>query len=200
MSKTNLAFVKELFSVEEYLEFDRQSEERHEFEDGEIVAMAGATRNHSLICGNIFGNLWNRLRSKNCEIHQTDLRIQSSANRYYYPDVVVVCGEGKFTEKRDILLNPTIVFEVLSKSTKVRDRGIKLETYLKMNSLEECVLVEQDKPRVEHYFKDKNGDWKLEILEDLHHILKFFSVDCEISLTEIYEEIMFLTKLKSVKS
>lgn len=199
MSKSNLAFVREAFTVEEYLDFDRQAEDRHEFEDGEVIAMAGATRAHSIICGNIFGNLWNRLRNKNCEVHQTDLRTQVKTSRYYYPDVVVVCGERKFDEKRDILLNPTIVFEVLSKSTKVRDKGIKLQSYLKKDSIKECVLVEQDQIKIEHYFRNQEGVWEQEVFEDLNQTLKLSSVDCKISITEIYENIKFSTSLKSIK-
>jgi Uma2 family endonuclease len=200
MNKSNLAFVRESFTVEEYLEFDCQSEERHEFEDGEVIAMAGATRAHSIICGNVFGNLWNRLRNKDCEVHQTDLRTQVKTSRYYYPDVVVVCGERKFDEKSDILLNPTIVFEVLSKSTKVRDKGIKLESYLNKDSIKECILIEQDQIRVEHYLRNQEGKWEQKIFEDLNQSLKLSSVDCEISPAEIYEDIKFSTNLKSVKS
>ena len=155
MSQVNLAETKELYTVEEYLAFERAADEKHEYIDGmivplreqrEITAMAGAGRRHNLISGNFFGEIRNQLKGKSCEIYANDMRVRMKANRYGYPDVVVVCGEPEFADDEfDVLLNPTIVVEVLSSSTRFRDKTEKLEDFRKIESLKECLLIEQDK-------------------------------------------------------
>ena len=182
MSRSNLAESKKYYTVEEYLAFERESLEKHEYIDGRIVplhgdfevtAMAGASREHNLISGNVFGELRNQLKRRNCEAYINDMRVRMKGNRYGYPDVVVICGEPEFADDEfDVLLNPTIVVEVLSSSTRFRDKTEKLETYQKMESIKECLLIEQKLMRVEHYIKQTPNQWLLRIYENADDLVK----------------------------
>ena len=203
MSQSNLAQAEKLYTVKEYLAFERESLEKHEYIDGRIVplrrdydigikAMAGASRKHNLIGGNVFGEIRNQLKGKNCETYLSDMRVRTKPKRYGYPDVVVVCGEPDFAnDEFDVLLNPTVLVEVLSPSTRFRGKTEKLEIFQKMESLKECLLVEQSKARVEHYIKQTPKQWLLRIYEDAEETINLESIGCEISLTDIYAQIKF---------
>jgi Uma2 family endonuclease len=192
MSNSNLAVAEKLYTPEEYLELERETEEKHEFIDGEIVAMAGASREHNLIGTNITVELGFRLRGKGCEIYANDMRVRMRKNRYGYPDVVVVCGKPQFDDEEfDVLLNPLIVVEILSKSTRFRHKTEKLITYQKMGSLRECLLIEQDEPRIEHYIKKTPNQWLLFIYENLDEMISLKSVNCKLPVAEIYAQIEF---------
>jgi Uma2 family endonuclease len=192
MSKSNLAVTEKLYTPEEYLAFEREAEEKHEFVDGEIVAMAGASREHNLIGTNVTVALGFRLRGRNCELYANDMRVRMRKNRYGYPDVVVVCGAPEFDDEEfDVLLNPTIAVEVLSKSTRFRDKTEKLVAYQKMESLRECLLIEQIEPRIEHYIKQTSTQWLLKIYENLDETISLESIDCQLPVAEIYAQIEF---------
>ncbi len=201
MSQGNLAESKKLYTVEEYLAFEREALEKHEYIDGEIVplheqreitAMAGASRRHNLISGNFFGEIRNQLKGKSCEIYPNDMRVRMSANRYSYPDVVVVCGEPQFADDEfDVLLNPTVLVEVLSSSTRFRDKTEKLEDFRKLESLKECLLIEQDKIFIEHYIKQTPNQWLLRIYENAEEKVNLESIGCEISVSDIYLQVQF---------
>ena len=149
MNRSNLAEKPEhYYTVEEYLAGERQTLDKHEYINGEIVGMAGATRFHNLIGTNAVIALGVQLRGRRCEIYASDMRVRMRGARYGYPDVVVVCGEPQFADNEfDVLLNPVVVVEVLSDSTRFRDKTEKLETYLAMESVRECLLIEQNKMR-----------------------------------------------------
>lgn len=192
MSLSNLATVEKTYTDEEYLAFEREAEEKHELIDGEIVAMAGANRNHCLIVGNVLGELHFRSKSRSFEIYANKMRMRMQKGSYSYPDVVVVCGEPQFADEEfDVLLNPTLVIEVLSKSTRFRDKTEKLETFLKMESVRECLLIEQDTRHIEHYIKQTPKQWLLKIYEDLSETIVLESADCKILLADIYAQIEF---------
>lgn len=201
MSRTNTAESKKYYTVEEYLAFEREALDKHEYVNGVIIplhenfefeAMAGASRKHNLISGNIFGEIRNQMKGKNCEIYINDMRVKLKENRYGYPDVVVVCEEPVFIDNEfDTLLNPTIVVEVLSPSTRFRDKTEKLETYQKMESIKECLLIEQYVIRVEHYIKQTPNQWLLRIYENANDTLTLESIDCEIALSDIYLQVKF---------
>lgn len=192
MSQSNLAAIEKPYTDEEYLAFERESEEKHELINGEIVAMAGASRRHNLISTNTTIALGVQLRGKNCEIYASDMRVRMRKGRYSYPDVVVVCGEPQFADEEfDVLLNPTLIVEVLSKSTRFRDKTEKLETFQKMDSIRECLLIEQDTRHIEHYIKQTPKQWLLKIYEDLSETIVLESVEREISLADIYAQIKF---------
>ena len=187
MSRSNLAESKKYYTVEEYLAFEREAFEKHEYIDGEIVAMAGASREHNLIGLNIAAEIRFQIKGKNCEVYANDMRVRLKPNRYGYPDVVVVCGKPKFADDEfDILLNPTILVEVLSHSTRFKDKTEKLEDFRKLDSLKECLLIEQEKMFIEHYIKQTPNQWLLRIYENADEMINLESIGCEISLADIY--------------
>jgi Uma2 family endonuclease len=181
-----------LFSPEEYLALERAAETRSEFYDGEIFAMAGTSLVHGQICMNIGGNLLPRLLAKGCRIVQSDLRVRPMGHRYYlYPDVVVVCSKPQLEDNvQDTLLNPLILFEVLSPSTERVDRGRKFEIYGRIESLTDYVLVSQDRKRVEHFHRQGPSDWHIRILER-DEKLHFLAPECSLSLKDIYAGVDF---------
>ncbi len=205
MIHPNPAPLEKFYTVEEYLAFERQSEEKHEYIDGRIIkvesefeptSMAGATRKHNLISGNVFGELRNQLKGSNCESYINDMRVRMKKTRYGYPDVVVVCDQPEFADDEfDTLLNPALVVEVLSKSTRFRDKTEKLETYQKLESVCECLLIEHDKMRIELYKKQTPQQWLLQIAEKADEVITLESISCELKLSDIYAQINFESEL-----
>lgn len=191
---------------EEYITFERKAipdaeTVRSEYIDGEIINMPGASRVHNLITNNISGELRNLLKDSRCETYANDMRVSSPiTSSYFYPDVVVVCEEPRFEDDVfDILLNPTILIEVLSPSTEAYDRGEKFAHYRHLTSLQEYVLVSQDKVLVEHYRRQEKKesvpvpgkDWIFTDFRELAEILPLPSIQCELPLQEIYERVTF---------
>lgn len=192
MSQSNLAQSKTYHTVEEYLAFEREASEKHQYIDGEIVAMAGASREHNLIGLNTASEIRFQLKGKTCEVYANDMRVRMKPEHYGYPDVVVVCGEPEFADNEfDVLLNPTAIIEVLSASTKLRDRTEKLEDFRKIDSLQECLLVEQKKIFIQHYIKQTPNQWLLRIYENADEVVKMESVGCEIAVSDIYLQVKF---------
>ena len=187
------AIPKTKLTPEEYLEFERKSEEKHEYFGGEIFAMSGAKWNHNVIAWNIGGELRQKLKDKKCSVCPGDLRVFVPATGLYtYPDLVVVCGEPKFQDDVfDTLLNPVLIIEVLSESTESYDRGKKFQHYRSIKSLREYVLVSQDEARIEKYVKQGNGFWVLSEAAGLDAEIKFDSIDCVIALSEVYDKVNF---------
>lgn len=175
-------------SPEEYLALERGAEHKSEYVDGEAVAMAGASYTHNLIVANVVGALWGRLRGTPCSVVPSDLKVQATT-RLYYPDVTVICGEPRFhDDDQDVLLNPTLIVEVLSESTKNFDRGEKFMRYRMVESLRDYVLVAQDEIHVEH-FRRQDELWILAETRDLQIHLDLGSIDCELPLAEIYDRV-----------
>jgi len=192
MSKTNLARKKEILTDAEYLRAEREAFEKSEFIGGRIVAMAGASEIHNLISSNVFGELWTQTKNSKCRAFSSDMRVKAKKGNYYYPDIVVACGERKFEDnKKDVLLNPKVILEVLSKSTKLKDRNEKLDSYMSLEDLNDYVLIEQDTMRVEHFIKISEKEWKVYLLTEKADRLVLESINCELSLEEIYREVQF---------
>lgn len=189
---------QKLMSEEEYLAFEAKSKIRHEFMDGEIYAMAGASRRHNLATTNISTELNLQLRETDCEVYASDFRVKIREGHNVYPDVAVAYGEIETESSDTTLLNPVVVFEVLSKTTEKRDRGDKAEDYFKLESLQDYVLVSQYRVRVEHFSRQKNNVWTLRIYEDLSDVVELASINCRISLQLIYLKLN-LTPLKLVE-
>ncbi len=147
-------------TVQEYLALDRAAEFRNEFLDGEIIAMSGGTMHHARLGGNVFGQFYVALQGSECEAFATDFRVRVSARMYTYPDVIVVCGKPALADElQDILLNPTVIVEVLSPSTERYDRGAKFQNYRSIESLRDYILVAQDQIRIEQYTRGETGKW-----------------------------------------
>lgn len=188
-----------LMTVEEYLAFEEKSRIKHEYMNGEIFAMAGVKRNHSLISSNLNYRLQSQLENSNCEVHIADFRVQVNDDHYVYPDGIVVCGEVKLADDVfDTLTNPTVIFEVLSKSTERRDRHEKKDDYIQIPSLQDYVLVSQNKIQVEHFARKSTKQWDFTIHTEIDDILQLNSIKCQISLAQIYQRVEF-PKLKVVK-
>jgi Uma2 family endonuclease len=178
-----------IFSVEDYLDFERVQTERHEFLDGNVYAMAGESPNHSTICFNLSGIIHSQLRGKRCRGFSPNMKIATNEKGLYsYPDLAVVCGTPTFyDQKSDVITNPTVIFEVLSPST-----GEKFLRYTnQIESLQDYLLIAQDKPFVEHFTRAENGGWEKKEIEGIEAIVKVDSIECEIVLAELYELIQF---------
>lgn len=191
----NQATAEKLMSEQDYLAFEDKSKIRHEYMDGEIFSMAGATRKHNLATTNISRILGNQLEETDCEVYASDFRVRIREGHNVYPDVAVACSKILTVDDDKTLLNPIVVFEVLSKSTEKRDRGEKAEDYYKLDSLQDYVLVSQYRVRVEHFSRQANNEWTLKIYEDLKDVVELKSINCKISLKLIYLKI----KISSLK-
>src|SRR5260221_3345388 len=178
-------------SPEEYLRLERQSEYKSEYVNGEIFAMTGASRKHNLVAGNIFRELSQQLKSRQCEAYVGDMRVKVTATGLYtYPDVVVVRGEPRFEDKYfDTLLNPTLLVEVLSPSTERYDRIAKSSYYRTLDSLAEHLLVAQDEVRLEQYVKQPNGQWLLFECSSLDNHIELSSISCSLALRDRYDKV-----------
>ncbi len=182
---------KPYLTATEYLAIERQAETRSEYLDGEMFAMAGTSLAHITIAGNLIGVLWPQLRGKQCRICPSDLRGHIPATGLYtYPDVVVVCGEPQLEDEQfDTLLNPTLIIEVLSPNTEAYDRGKKFEHYLSIDSLAEYLLVSQTAPRIEQFLRQDGGHWLFTAVAGLDSRIALPSIQCELSLAEVYDKV-----------
>ena len=184
--------LKPRFTPEEYLALERKAERKSEYFNGEIFAMSGASPQHVLIVTNVVAELRGQLKTRPCTVYSTDLRLKVSATGllYTYPDVIVVCGEPQFDDDhKDTLLNPTLIVEVLSESTKDYDRGAKFEMYRKIESFFEYVLIAQDKRHVEHFVRQTGNRWLLSETNRLEDTLELTSIACNLMLTEVYDKV-----------
>lgn len=193
MSQSNLATIQKFYSDEEYLAFEREAEEKHEFVNGEIVARAVSNRNHCLISGNILTELHTQLREKTCELYANNMRVRVKKDNYIYPDVVVGDKPNFADDEFDVLLNPLVVVEVLSKQARFRDKTEKLKIYQKMESIRDILLIEQNEPRIEHYIKQTPNQWLLRSYENLGEMIVLEALGCELPVAEIYAQIEFET-------
>lgn len=181
-----------VFSDEDYLTFERFAQERHEYIDGSVFAMAGESPNHSTICFNLYGSIYGQLRGKRCRGYSPNMKVATNeAGLFSYPDLIIVCGQPAYHDKTsDVVTNPTVIFEVLSPSTESYDRGEKFLRYTNnIVSLEDYILIAQDSPHVEHY--SKASGWKKVEIDGMDAILKLVSVECELPLSELYDRIEF---------
>lgn len=185
---------KARISPEEYLAMERRAETKSEYLDGEMFAMTGVTRRHSLVTTNLVRELSQKLIDRPCEVHANDLRVHIPATGLYtYPDVTAVCGEPHFEEAQemDTLLNPILIIEILSPTTEAYDRGKKFEHYGTIESLAEYVLVSQVAPRVEQFVRQEGGHWLFTATSGLDSKVLFPSIGCEVALAEIYHKVPF---------
>jgi Uma2 family endonuclease len=183
----------------EYLEFERASELKHEYIDGEVLAITGASESHNLICASVLFQLYGQLRGRLCKVYPGDMRVRvGTAGLYTYPDISVVCEEPQFADAEfDTLLNPILLIEVLSPSTEGYDRGVKFQHYRELASLQEYLLISQDSPLIERYLRQENGIWQLTDAKGLDASLELSSIGCTLALGEVYEQVNFDTQGKS---
>ena len=198
------------YTIGEYLDRERKAFERSEYIDGyiypldgEIQAMAGESHNHGRISMNLSGIFFNELKNTNCEGRIKDAKIQtgdfekmkagSVKGMFSYPDLVVICGEPEYhDEHKDIILNPKVIIEVLSQSTELFDRNTKFHRYGKFNeTLTDYVLVSQDKPLVEHFVRQKDGNWKLFVYFGIDETFEIKNIKCQLKLKDVYDRVEF---------
>ena len=176
---------------QEYLALERKAHCKSEYLDGHIIAMSGASFKHSLIISNISGELHLQFKGRGCSVHTNDMWVRPNPrDSYFYPDVVVVCGEPQFEDEVfDTLLNPIVIIEVLSSSTEAYDRGEKFRRYQQLVSLKEYVLVSQDKGWIEHH-RRHGAQWILSHYRSLEEVLPLTSIGCEVPLRDIYARVI----------
>lgn len=178
-------------SVDVYLDREQASQRKSEYVDGEVREMTEASRSHNLICWRILVALAPQLDAKSLEAYPSEMRVRTDERGpYYYPDIVIAPSPPKILKDRgDTLLDPLVVFEVLSPSTESIDRGEKLANYAAIDSLNDYVIVAQDHVRVDHHSRQSDGSWRLVIHDDLTRTVDLASIGVRLSLAEIYDRI-----------
>ncbi len=186
-----LAEQPKTYTPEEYLVLEEQAEYKSEYRQGQIVAMTGASLNHNYIVSNVHATLYNLLEATSCRVFSNDLRLWIEKKRLYtYPDILVVCGQPEFIEGRnDTVVNPKVIIEVLSKSTRNYDRGEKFQTYWTLDSLAEYVLIDQYRLQVEYFRQVTEKEWVLRVLVKEDDILELESLQVAIPLNKIYRDV-----------
>ena len=180
-----------LLTPEEYLEIERRAERKSEYFEGEMFAMAGASYAHVVIVDNLNYELKLRLKAGPCRVHSSDLRLRVAPNGLYtYPDVMVICGGPEFADdRRDTVVNPFLIVEVLSESTQAYDRGKKFDQYRTLPSLREYLLVSQDAPRIEQWTRQPDDNWLMAETSGMDASIRLASIDCVLPLAGIYDQI-----------
>jgi Uma2 family endonuclease len=179
------------YTLEQYLAIERAADHKSEYIAGEMVAMSGVSLRHSVIKSNVEWHLRGQIGDKPCRTHSSDLRVHVGS-AFFYPDIVVVCGEPKLLDDTylDTLLNPSVVIEVLSKSTEGYDRGIKFMRYAQIETLTDYILVAQDTYRIEHFVRLPDGEWPTPVvITNPKATLKIESLGCSLSIADIYRGI-----------
>jgi len=188
------AIEEKRWSVEEYLTFENTSRERHEFINGEIVAMTGGTPKHAKIIGYTFVTFDQQLLERNCSVTMSDLHVLVNGVRgdYAYPDLTIVCGEEVYDSlDPNALVNPNVIIEVISPSTEQYDRRQKFLLYQTIFSLQEYILIAQNAPRVERYARQPGNRWIYERYDGLNSVLDITSIGCTLRLTDVYRKLPF---------
>ena len=185
---------KPSLSFDDWLDGERASfETRYEYVDGEVFAMSGGTAEHAIIIGNIHGQLWMQMKGRPCQVYASDMKLRiQAAEAGKYPDLMALCGEQQFHDgRRDLLLNPSLIVEVLSSSTEAYDRGDKFALYRRLPSLREYLLVAQHRVQLELYTRGDDGRWMLTSVDDRAGSIHLSSVDCTLTVAEVYDKVVF---------
>lgn len=189
-----IAYGKKKLSIEEYLQFEKESVERHEYYQGEIFAMSGASNSHNWIFTNLFGSLINKLKGSPCRPYGTDMRMHIPENTLFtYPDISIYCGEAQPTEfDQESFLHPSVIFEILSPSTKEYDRGEKFKLYRDISTLREYMLVDTESIGIENFQINEKGFWELHEYKLPDDIVNLPALQISLSVREIYEGTILL--------
>ncbi|MBN3874028.1 Uma2 family endonuclease [Nostoc sp. JL33] len=183
---------KYYISPQEYLEGEKLSEIKHEYIDGQVYAMAGASDAHVTVVGNLFAMLRNHLRGSGCRVYMADMKAQIDViNRYFYPDVMVTC-DTRDKEFEYFKSHPCLIIEVLSESTEGYDRGKKFASYRHLESLQEYVLISPDRMSVECFRRNEEGHWVLYPYEKEQEV-HLASVDFRCAVAAIYEDVLLVS-------
>jgi len=184
---------KNFITEAEYLDLERHAEFKSEYYQGEMFAMSGGTLRHGLILSNLVGELRQQLKAKPCWVCSSDVRLRvTSTGLYTYPDVMVVCGQVQFADNRsDTVLNPAVLIEVLSDSTRDDDLGRKCQHYRALPSLTAYLTVEQNSIRAVRHVRQPDGQWLLAEFDQLDQTVELSSIGCTLPMAEIYDKVDF---------
>ncbi len=184
-----VVYNKSKLTEEEYLLFEKASRDKHEFFKGEVFAMAGVGARHNVIFSNLFGELAFRSKGKPCKPYGSDLRIHIPENTLYtYPDISIICGEIiSSTADPDTAVQPTVLMEILSPSTRNYDQGIKFRLYREIPTLKEFITIDSESIRIETYQINTKGNWELKDLRLIEDTLVINAIGVSLTLREIYE-------------
>jgi Uma2 family endonuclease len=184
-----IAYGKQKLTIEEYLQWEKESQQKHEYYQGEIFAMAGAGLRHNILQVNLISAIATALKGKGCRPFGSDMRMCIPENTLYtYPDVSIYCGELNLSEfEENAILNPTIIIEVLSPSTKQYDRGEKFKLYRDIPTLKEYILVDSESINIESFRINSNGFWELHEYKSVNDQLLLPTIELSRSLQDIYE-------------
>jgi len=188
-----VAYQKRHFSVAEYLAMEKASQEKHEYFQGEIFSMAGASTNHNEIFTNFFLEIGIKLKGKPCRPYGSDLRTQIVANGLFtYPDISIYCNDlSKSDVDDESFIEPTVIIEILSPSTKDYDRGHKFDLYKEIPTLKEYILIDSESVLVESFHLDEKQNWELFKYLQMEDSLKIISIGFEVALSDIYNRVRF---------
>ncbi len=177
-------------SVDDYLNNERQGAGRHEYVDGRVIARSGSNRWHNILVSNTAIALGSRMHGNKSEIYISNMRVKLKNSYICYPDLVVVNGEPSFSDQNsDLLLNPTVIFEIFSNQTHSSDKTNKLESYLAMDSIKEFVLLKEEEMRVEHYARQNAKQWIYRIYNERDDVISLDSINCKVSVSEVYAQV-----------
>lgn len=177
-------------TIDDYLTNERHGTTRHEFVDGRVIARSGANRFHNILVSNTVVALGSRMHGHKAEIYIANMRVKLKNSYVCYPDVVVVSGEPTFSDSNnDLLLNPTLIFEIFSNQTNSADKTNKLESYLAMDTIKEFVLLKEEEMRVEHYARQNAKQWIYRIYNERDDVISLESINCKVSVAEIYAQV-----------
>lgn len=192
MSEKILTQTEKIYTVEDYLKFKHRGSNKREFYNGKIMDTVGSSRRHNLIGSSTTIAIGSRLRGHKCEIYVNDMLVKLSDRSFCYPDVVIVKDEPKFDGAEfDVLTNPTVIVEVSSKATICHDKTAKLDSYFAMSSVKECLIVKEEEMHVEHFAKQTVNQWIYKIYNRRDDNVSLESINCRVSLAEIYAQIQF---------
>lgn len=177
-------------SIKDYMAYEDTSEQKHEYEKGDILMMTGGTIDHGMLCGNAYSELRGKMEAggSNCRAIGSEVRIHiDQADSIVYPDAMVICGEIEVSPADEqAITNPILIVEVLSKSTESYDRGDKFYKYRQLSSLKEYVLIDQEKPVVETFYKRDNNVWEISRFSGLQDEIQIKSLDLSIQMDKLY--------------
>ncbi|MCC6290206.1 MAG: Uma2 family endonuclease [Chitinophagaceae bacterium] len=184
-----VAYGKQKFTVQEYLAMEEAATEKHEYYKGEIFAMSGTKMPRNIIFRNLFVGLTNKLNGKRCQPFGSDMRIHIEANTLFtYPDISIVCGEPETLNNDNWnVVNPAVIIEILSPSTRNYDRGEKFKLYRDIPTLKEYILVDSESIHIEIFRLNEAGHWELEEYKSAEEILYVKTINENIPITDIYE-------------
>lgn len=185
--------VRKYYSEEDFLILERMSKIRNEYYRGEIFAMSGASYQHNQIASALIGDIVAHLKGKECNIFGSDLRVHTLLKSFYtYPDAVIICGEPVFVDNEfDTIINPSVLFEILSPSTEEYDRTVKFEFYKNLTTLQQYVLIDSQKILIEVFTKQQDNSWLSQKYENPEHEWVLASINYKSKIKQVYEGVVF---------